>query len=277
VRSGSGPNELRRLTHSFDRMAATVSDAMTAQRAFVADASHQLRNPLTALRLRLQLLDECLQGPSAEHYLAAVEETERLRSMLDDLLALARTEASTAAPASRVRLDDVVADRLQAWCAAADAQNLDLHHTPSGLAVLMAPATIATALDAVLDNALKVTPGPGVVAVTARRTRDGQVELAVQDTGPGLTDDELARAPDRFWRSPRHQNVPVSGLGLAIVQRSLRAAGGDTRLERPGQGGLRVVLTLPAAPDEPPAPSPWPDHRLVDQSLLPDHSSSDSR
>ena len=71
--------------------------------------------------------------------------------------------------------------------------------------------------------------------------------------------------------------MPGSGLGLAIVQRSLRAAGGDTRLERPGQGGLRVVLTLPAAPDEPPAPSPWSDHRLVDQSLLPDHSSSDSR
>ena len=148
------------------------------------------------------------------------------------------------------RSTTAIRERLDAWQAAADAHHIALHHRPGGLAV-RAPATaLPTALDAVLDNALKFTPGPGRVEIDTRRCGD-QVEIAVRDTGPGLTGEELDRATDRFWRSTRHQNVPGSGLGLAIVQRTVRAAGGALRLEQPPDEGLRVVLALPAA--DPPA------------------------
>jgi signal transduction histidine kinase len=247
VREESGPGELRRLTHSFDRMAATVSEVLAGQRAFVADASHQLRNPLTALRLRLQLLDPCLDGPLGEHYLAAVEETDRLATILDDLLTLARAEATTTpATANVVAVDDAVADRVDAWQAVADAHDIQLRHRRAGHSVRAPDAVLPMALDALLDNALKFTTAPGAVEIDTQQAGE-HVEVAVRDTGPGLAGDELDRATDRFWRSSSSQNVPGSGLGLAIVQRTLRSAGGDVRLERPPDGGLRVVLVLPAA------------------------------
>jgi signal transduction histidine kinase len=92
VADGSGPPELRRLSVSFDRMTETVAQAYGAQRAFVADASHQLRNPLTALRLRLSNLDGHVDAAAAEDHAAALEEAERLSTLLDGLLALARAE-----------------------------------------------------------------------------------------------------------------------------------------------------------------------------------------
>ena len=97
VADDSGPPELRRLSVSFDRMAETVTGALAAQRAFVADASHQLRNPLTALRLRLSNLQGHVDGAAVDDHGAALEEAERLSTLLDGLLALARTERDRAA------------------------------------------------------------------------------------------------------------------------------------------------------------------------------------
>ena len=113
VADDSGPPELRRLSASFDRMAETVTGALAAQRAFVADASHQLRNPLTALRLRLSNLNGHVDGAAADDHGAALEEAERLSELLDGLLALARTERT--APLVDVDVDAAVADRVEAW------------------------------------------------------------------------------------------------------------------------------------------------------------------
>jgi signal transduction histidine kinase len=253
VADGSGPPELRRLSVSFDRMAETVAHAYGAQRAFVADASHQLRNPLTALRLRLSNLDGHVDAVAAEDHAAALEEAERLSMLLDGLLALARAERT--APPVVADVDAGVEDRLDAWRPLAEHMGLQLvRGGVAGLRVLAPAGAIETVLDAVLDNAVKFAPRGSPISVRTA-TVDGMVEIAVRDTGPGMAPDELERATSRFWRSSRQSNTEGSGLGLAIASRTLEVAGGKLILELPAGGGLRVVARFPPDPeatDEPP-------------------------
>jgi signal transduction histidine kinase len=247
VADGSGPPELRRLSVSFDRMAETVAQAYGAQRAFVADASHQLRNPLTALRLRLSNLDGHVDAAAAEDHAAALEEAERLSTLLDGLLALARAERT--APPVVADVDAGVEDRLDAWRPLAEHMDLQLVRVgATGLQVLAPEGAIETVLDAVLDNAVKFAP-PGSPISVRTATVDGLVEIAVRDSGPGMALDELERATGRFWRSPAQSNTEGSGLGLAIAARTLEVAGGELVLELPADGGLRVVARFPAPPD----------------------------
>ncbi len=259
VADGSGPPELRRLSISFDRMAETVAQAHAAQRAFVADASHQLRNPLTALRLRLSNLDGHVDPVAAEDQAAALEEAERLSTLLDGLLALARAERT--APPVAVEVDVAVEDRLDAWRPLAEHMELQLvRGGVPGLRVLAPEGAIETVLDAVLDNAVKFAP-PGSSISVRTGAADGLVEIAVRDTGPGMRPDELERATGRFWRSPGQSNVEGSGLGLAIAARTLEVAGGELVLELPAGGGLRVVARLRAVGAEPPRPEPGAEPR----------------
>jgi signal transduction histidine kinase len=245
VADDSGPPELRRLSVSFDRMAETVTGALAAQRAFVADASHQLRNPLTALRLRLSNMGGHVDTAATDDHVAALEEAERLSTLLDGLLALARTER--AAPLADVDVDAAVGDRIEAWRPLAEHTGLHLHRGGArGLAVAAPVGAVETVLDAVLDNAVKFSTAGGSITVHTA-TRDGGVEISVRDTGPGIPPDELDRATDRFWRSPAQSNVEGSGLGLAIAARTLELAGGTLCLEGPEGGGLRVVARLPVS------------------------------
>ncbi|GAA4007018.1 HAMP domain-containing sensor histidine kinase [Allokutzneria multivorans] len=249
VGGNGGPPELRMLTRSFEQMAAAVGDVLAAQRAFVADASHQLRNPLTALRLRLGNLEGHVDAEAEVHHEAAIEETDRLNRLLDELLVMARAEASSLEPVP-IDVDDIVIERLQAWSAVADSRHVELVQTgETDLVAMLTPRGMEGILDALLDNALKFTHDGTVVEVGARRV-DNRVELSVRDEGPGLRQKELERATDRFWRSPSHQNVPGSGLGLAIVTRIVARVDGNVRLELPKGGGLRVVVTMPLAPPE---------------------------
>jgi signal transduction histidine kinase len=245
VSDGSGPPELRRLSASFDRMAEQVAQAYAAQRAFVADASHQLRNPLTALRLRLSNLDGHVDAPAADDHLAALEEAERLSTLLDGLLALARAERTV--PLEAVDIDSGVDDRIEAWRPLAEHCGLTLGRAgPRGLRATGPAGVVETVLDAVLDNAVKFTPDGGTVTVRTAAGAD-HVEVAVRDTGPGLAPDELERATDRFWRSPGQINTEGSGLGLAIAARTVELGGGELVLELPDGGGLQVVARLPRA------------------------------
>ncbi|MBN9099436.1 MAG: HAMP domain-containing histidine kinase [Pseudonocardia sp.] len=245
VADGTGPPELRQLSESFDRMAETVTQAYSAQRTFVADASHQLRNPLTALRLRLSNLDGHVDPSGTEDQVAALEEAERLSTLLDGLLALARAERTN--PLVTVDVDAGVADRIEAWRPLAEHTGLRLERTGTPALRALGPAgVIETVLDAVLDNAVKFSP-PGTTIDVDTRAGDGHVEVAVRDHGPGMAPDDLERATHRFWRSPEQSNVEGSGLGLAIAARTTEVAGGELRLELPESGGLRVVARLRAA------------------------------
>ncbi|GLZ45190.1 two-component sensor histidine kinase [Actinomycetospora sp. NBRC 106375] len=253
VGDGRGPPELRRLRRHFDQMAAGVTHALESQRSFVADAGHQLRNPLTALRLRLQNVGAALAEPGArvdeslrDEHAAALEETDRLTEVLDGLLALARAEGRPPERAP-MRVDPVLTERVDVWDVLAGHEGLRLvRRGPTGLVAQADLDSVVAVLDAVLDNALKYAP-PGTEVEIATARVEGDVEIAVRDHGVGIDPDELARATDRFWRSPTQRGRDGSGLGLAIAARAAERCGGELRLDLPEGGGLRVALRLAGA------------------------------
>ncbi|MET1075014.1 MAG: HAMP domain-containing sensor histidine kinase, partial [Umezawaea sp.] len=234
VAGGSGPRELRELSESFNRMSDAVAEAADQQRRLIADTSHQLRNPLAALRLRMDTLSARV-GPDGT-YGAAVAEVERLESLLDGLLALATAESTATEVAAGGRepaladLGAVVSDRADFW--AADAE------VPTGLAILVRcpESDLAQVLDVLLDNAIKHGAG-GRVTMGADRTA-GTAWVEVADDGPGLPPDDLALATTRFWRGGGDSRG--TGLGLAIADRLATARGGTLDLAAGGPHGLRA-------------------------------------
>ncbi|MFE1462493.1 sensor histidine kinase [Streptomyces nigra] len=242
VAVASGPPELRWLARSFNEMADNVEDVLEQQRAFVADASHQLRNPLAALLLRIELL--AFELPEGNEEIASVQaEGRRLAQVLDDLLDLALAEHTEA----DVRLTDIgalTAERVAAWAPTAEAKGVRLRGTCPATTGWADPVALSSALDAVIDNAVKFTPPDESVEVTVAADGDTST-IEVADRGPGLTDEELARIGDRFWRSGRHQNVKGSGLGLSISRALLAAGGGTIAYAHHEPHGLRVTVTVP--------------------------------
>ncbi|WP_030204539.1 HAMP domain-containing sensor histidine kinase [Streptomyces sp. NRRL S-87] len=248
VAASGGPPELKRLAHSFNEMADHVEEVLEQQRAFVADASHQLRNPLAALLLRIELL--ALELPEGNAEIASVRaEGKRLTQVLDDLLNLALAE-HTSAELTLVDVGALAAERVAAWRPLAEEKGVRL--SEGGRAAVTGwadPIAFSSALDAVIDNALKFTPEGERVTVTAE-ARDRYAAVVVADRGPGLTEDELTRVGDRFWRSGRHQNIKGSGLGLAISRSLLTAGGGFLAYENNPPHGLRVTVAVPRTAPE---------------------------
>ncbi|MFF9400287.1 ATP-binding protein [Streptomyces sp. NPDC014744] len=243
VAASGGPPELRRLARSFNEMADNVESVLEQQRAFVADASHQLRNPLSALLLRIELL--ALELPEDNEEIASVRtEGKRLAQVLDDLLDLALAEHA----AADLRLTDIGAlteERVASWRPVADDKGVRLRSDgPTAVTAWTDPIALSSALDAVIDNALKFTPAGEEVLVTVGSGRD-DVTVVVADHGPGLTPQELERVGDRFWRSTQHQNVKGSGLGLCISKALLAAGGGSLDCTANEPHGLRVTMRVP--------------------------------
>jgi signal transduction histidine kinase len=237
-----GPPEVRRLAAAFNDMAARLGRLLDSQRAFVADASHQLRTPLTALRLRLENLEAVIPPAGADDLRAAVAETGRLARLVDGLLTLARAEAS---PGRRevVDLAAVVADRRVAWAPLAAEQDVELSvHPTSAAAVWAVPGALEQVLDNLLANALRVAPAGSRIQLAIRQA-GGWLELHVTDQGPGMPAEQRQRAFDRFWRGPA-ANQEGTGLGLAIVHQLLEASGGTAELRPNPDGGLDAVARL---------------------------------
>ncbi|MFJ3672943.1 ATP-binding protein [Streptomyces sp. NPDC090106] len=243
VAAAGGPPELQRLARSFNEMADNMEDVLEQQRAFVADASHQLRNPLAALLLRIELL--AFELPPGNKEIASVQtEGKRLAQVLDDLLDLALAEHTEA----DLRITDIgalAAERVAAWAPSAEAKGVTLAGECPPTTGWADPVALSSALDAVIDNAVKFTPAGERVEVTV--SSDGErATVVVADRGPGLTDEELARVGDRFWRSGRHQNIKGSGLGLSISRALLQAGDGRISYARhEPHGGLEVTVTVP--------------------------------
>ena len=213
-------------------MAHRPDDLLQSQRAFVAHASHQLRTPLTALRLRLENLQDGLgEQPSAEIE-AAIDEATRLATLVTDLLQLARADARPlVGVADLVRL---TADRVDTWSAVAEPDGIMLHPEASGrpMFVRAVPGAIEQILDNLLDNAVTASP-PGSAVVVAVTTAPGSHRLTISDAGPGLTDEQKANATQRFWRGDT--TTPGTGLGVAIVDALVSASDGTLELaDAPG-------------------------------------------
>ena len=241
---GHGPPELRRLIADFNRMAEAIRASSAQQRALVADVSHQLRNPLTALQLRVDALEVgLLPGARTDHRLA-MDELRRLTQVLDDTLAMARAQEDRSAMVA-VDVRECVRERLRMWSDAAEAGGIEMQLAGEGSSWVLAPAgALEQVLDAVLHNALRFTPG-GTVTASVDLAADGQVELCVADDGPGLPPDQCAAATRRFWRGADQQNVPGSGLGLAIATTLVERCGGTLAVRPATPHGLQVVVRLP--------------------------------
>ncbi|OUD03236.1 sensor histidine kinase [Streptomyces swartbergensis] len=242
VAAAGGPPELRRLARSFNEMADNVEDVLEQQRAFVADASHQLRNPLAALLLRIELLS--FELPEGNKEIASVQaEGKRLAQVLDDLLDLALAE-HTEADLKITDIGELAAERVAAWSPTAEAKGVHLVGDCPPTTAWADPVALSSALDGVIDNAVKFTPEGRTVEVTVASNGDTST-VVVTDEGPGLTDEELARIGDRFWRSSRHQNIKGSGLGLSISRALLAAGGGSIAYDHHEPHGLKVTVTVP--------------------------------
>jgi signal transduction histidine kinase len=247
-----GPPELRRLAASFTRTATRLQHLLQAQQAFASEASHQLKTPLTSLRLRLENFEPHLAPCAQDSLDRALGELERLSRMVQGLLALARLENSAIRPEA-VDLGAVVADRAAIWTAFADEQQVDI--TVSGatdMCVWAVPGALEQIIDNLLSNALRVAPpGTTISLATATAPREGgrtppMAELHVIDQGPGMSEAERQRAFDRFWRTPDTDH-DGTGLGLPMVRQLTRASGGEVILEAAPGGGLDAVVRLQRA------------------------------
>ena len=244
-----GPPQIRVLATEFNHMAGRLSEVVSAQSRFVADASHQLRSPLTALRLRLENLEAESSPEAAEGIAAAGREVQRLSRIVDGLLTLSRAGADEP---RRERLDvgSIIAERCDAWSALADEKQVRLAELPDAqrpVSALLVPGDLDQILDNLLANALEATPEKSLIRVDLEAARDGHASIHVIDEGPGMTDDERERAFDRFWRG-KGSGTGRSGLGLAIVEQL--AARNDATVElRPAQPhGLDAVVTVQVVP-----------------------------
>jgi signal transduction histidine kinase len=247
-----GPAELKGLGKTVNEMADRLEELVHTQRAFLADASHQLRTPLTALRLRLEFLDETLNTEQQADLAQALGETDRLSRLVDGLLTLARAEG-TRPNRESIDIGAALTERVEAWSALAEERHVMLASSPPRsagvqcpvLAALACPGHVEQVLDNLLANALEATPAGGSVSLRAARTGDG-IEIHVVDDGPGMSPDDRARAFDRFWR---REGAPHggSGLGLAIVAQLARMSGGTAWLNASPSGGVDAVVRLEAA------------------------------
>ncbi|MER5322841.1 sensor histidine kinase [Streptosporangium roseum] len=248
----TGPPELRRLAASFNVMADTVTDMLDRQRAFVSQAGHQLRTPLGVLRLRVENLADHLRASGLREHELTLDETDRLARTLEGLLALARAQRhedeTAGAGLVAVDADDIADRRVDAWRPRAAELGVTLRRTGGvGRPVMTVPEALDQLLDALIDNSLKF----GADEVTVHVEPAGDLaEIHVVDDGPGLSGEALTRALERFWRSPAHQNVDGSGLGLSIVAVLVTASGGSVDLLAREPRGLDVRVRLRLEPQD---------------------------
>ncbi len=246
-----GPPEIRALDDTMSTMARRLDHLLTSQREFVADASHQLRTPLTALRLRLEnLQSELIEHGDTPHDVdesieRAIDETTRLTELVTNLLQLARADDRPTLASSN--LVGLARDRVDTWTAVADERDVRVEG-PGGLGpavvVQTVPGAIEQILDNLLDNALMVAPADSVIRVEVEPIGDS-VALRVIDHGPGLSDADKIDATQRFWRG--NTTTPGTGLGLAIVSALAEASLGSVALSDTSGGGLTVTVMLPSA------------------------------
>ena len=228
-----GSSEQVEVATAFNEMADRLEAVHESQRAFVADASHQLRTPLTGLRLRLEAAQAKTGDEAAGDIAAAEREADRLATVVADLLALASSEE----PAEPQRADvrEAVRSALSRWRdpAAESAHELEVHEGPV-LVVGAGERDLALMLDNLIENALKYSPRGSIVDL-AWHGHTGAGIIAVANEGGPLSDEDLAGAFERFHRGAGTRRDGGTGLGLPIVAALARRSGGDARLRNAGE------------------------------------------
>jgi two-component system sensor histidine kinase BaeS len=243
-----GPRELSELGRAFNGMAESIERLFDARRQLVAWASHDLRTPLASAQAMLEAVEDGLAQP--QEYLPAVHDQLRILSTLvDDLFELTRIDAGVLTLELReTRLDGLVEGCVRGLEADARSRGVQLvtRWESQPPPVRCAPEKVERILHNLLANALRHTPTDGSVAVVID-ARPPAVTVAVEDSGPGLSDETVERMFERFWRADPSRGTEGSGLGLAIAQGLVEAQGGRIWAENRPEGGARVAFTLQPA------------------------------
>jgi two-component system sensor histidine kinase MprB len=245
-----GRDELARLARSFNTTLDALESALQAQRQLIADASHELRTPISSLRANIQLLGEAERLPPEEQQRLRediVSELDELTALVGDVVELARGARPDGRLAD-VRLDAVVGDAVET-ARRRGGVSFELALEPT---IVRGDAEqVGRAVTNLLDNARKWSPPDGLVEVVLR---DGV--LSVRDHGPGFADGEQARVFERFYRSSSARKLPGSGLGLAIVRQAAEAHGGFARAGNAEGGGALLEVGFGAHTRPEPEPEP---------------------
>ena len=237
-----GSIEQRALADSFNEMTGRISRLLKSQRNFVADASHQLRTPLTGVRLRLEELRETASDPDqAAQAEAGMHEVDRLSHIVDELLILSRA-GEHESPASEVSLSDAAERACQRWQRTAADRGVELEvEDRDADTAWCARADLDRAIDALVENAINYSPDDSTVSVIARGQR-----VEVLDHGPGIDEQEITEVFRRFYRGRAgRQGVDGTGLGLPIARELVGQWGGSVQIESRPEGGTRAVIELP--------------------------------
>jgi signal transduction histidine kinase len=244
-----GSREQRSLAGSFNHMTDRIARLLAAQREFVADASHQLRTPLTGLRLRLEEARALTSGRAADEVSAAIAEVDRLSHTVDELLVLS-SAGERRLSGNVLDLAEVSAAAVARWEAQAGEHGIELQfrrETGSG-AVWGSVPDVERALDALIENAIRYSPAGTHVTVAA-----GPGRVEVRDRGSGVADSELEFVFERFRRGRAGRRGPAgSGLGLTIARELARGWSGEVTISPRAGGGAVATLMLPhdeVAPD----------------------------
>ncbi|HEX3452999.1 MAG TPA: HAMP domain-containing sensor histidine kinase [Gaiellaceae bacterium] len=236
-----GRDEISRLSARLDELLAMLESSLRTQRQLVADASHELRTPITTVRANVELLAEpgsLDESERAELLVDVRDELESMTTLVGELVELARGEEPDL-PAREFRLDEVVRTAVDRTARRAPEVSFRTRLEPS--LVTGVPERVERAVANLLDNARKWSPANATVDVAVH---DGLVE--VRDRGPGIAETDRPRVFDRFYRSPAARGMPGAGLGLAIVKQIADAHGGTVTIDSAPDGGavLRLQLSL---------------------------------
>ncbi|MCX7111695.1 MAG: ATP-binding protein [Proteobacteria bacterium] len=241
------PEEVLPLVRSLNDLLARLGDALAAQRAFIADAAHELRTPIAAMQLQAQLVERAESEEEAHAAIADLKAgIQRAGHAVRQLLTLARQDPDMAAkPFVSVSLAELARSVIGDQIALAGAKDIDLgiEAVDESALVLGDTEGLRILLTNLIENAIRYTPKGGQVDIFIRRMEDGRASVEVADTGPGIAIKDQARVFDRFYRAEGTAE-PGTGLGLAIVKTVADRHGASIELNNAEPHGLRVKVVF---------------------------------
>jgi len=245
LESSDLPTELKPLAHSVNALLAKLESSLAHEREFIDHAAHELRTPLSALKLQAQLLTKSVKEPESSELLtellASVNRTSRL---VDQLMLMSRVSQQNIV-LEQVNIHGVVQEALSMVAVRIIDKNIDLNlQSDETLAIEAQPELLRTLISTILDNAIKYTPKDGEITVSTQRSSQHAV-IAITDSGEGIPEAERERVFDRFYRISGSKQTG-SGLGLAIASQIAQLLHATITMETPESGkGLRLVITFP--------------------------------